>query len=155
MAEKKVKPLGGMRFTPRKDEVQAVVDVLESGEFDDAPQMAKALLKEVADLLWHRNWYVAGLVGADGKPGPVFGPFSSEGESVKFAEACMGIEGMSVRKAAVNSPARLAGLLHGAPGVKGFCANCGDSPFDHLTDGSSRGKCALPECKCDKWKEIK
>lgn len=40
-----------------------------------------------------------------------------------------------------------------ARGGKGSCENCRHQPYDHLRDGSSRGRCALTDCSCEKWKE--
>lgn len=40
-----------------------------------------------------------------------------------------------------------------AAGGKGSCQQCTHQPYDHMTDGSSRGRCAL--CKCPKWEEKK
>jgi hypothetical protein len=144
-----------MRFTPRKEEYKAVVDMLESDEYDNADQMAKALVKAVADMLWQRDWQAVTL-GFDGKAAWSYGPFSSESEADKFAQSCLGLgNNVQYRKTLLASPARVVGHLFGAPGVKGFCKTCGHSPFDHGTDGSSRGKCFLPECECAKWAEIK
>jgi hypothetical protein len=46
-----------MAITPRKEEVQAVVDVLESGEFEDSADMARALVKVIAAELQKRDGY--------------------------------------------------------------------------------------------------
>ncbi|KJK12551.1 hypothetical protein UB45_07690 [Terrabacter sp. 28] len=44
-------------ITPRKEEVAAVVEVLESGEFEDSASMAKELVKVIATELQKRDGY--------------------------------------------------------------------------------------------------
>ena len=40
-------------------------------------------------------------------------------------------------------------------GAKGLCQNCDHHPYDHKTDGSSRGECGLTACDCPRWSERK
>jgi len=44
-----------------------------------------------------------------------------------------------------------------ANGGKGSCESegCGHTGPDHLTDGSSRGRCGVTNCPCVKWREKK
>lgn len=37
--------------------------------------------------------------------------------------------------------------------AKGKCLHCDHFPYDHLTDGNSRGKCGLSSCGCSRFKE--
>ena len=46
-----------MAITPRKEEVAAVIEVLESDEHEDSTSMAKALIKVVAEQLQKRDGY--------------------------------------------------------------------------------------------------
>lgn len=39
-----------------------------------------------------------------------------------------------------------------AAGGKGAC-ECSHQSYDHLAEGSSRGRCGLTECECPKWRE--
>lgn len=41
-----------------------------------------------------------------------------------------------------------------AGGGKGSC-ECGHAPYEHQSAGSSRGKCGLSLCNCEKWRERK
>lgn len=42
-----------------------------------------------------------------------------------------------------------------ARGGKGSCESCAHQPYDHGTDGSSRGKCLPTACRCERWIEKK
>ena len=46
-----------MALTPRKEEVSAVVEVLEFDDHEDSVSMAKALIKVIAELLQQRDGY--------------------------------------------------------------------------------------------------
>jgi hypothetical protein len=48
-------------LTPRKDEVAAVVAILESDEHEDSTSMAKQLLKVIAEVLSKRDGYGVGI----------------------------------------------------------------------------------------------
>lgn len=149
-----------MAFTPRKEEYALIVEMLESDEFNDAPSMAKAIVKEVSRMLWHRDWYATAITwpDADGnrKAKWMYGPFTSESDVQKFGNAHLLVGGgASYVWDKMYSPARTIGHAEGAPGVKGFCKTCGHSPFAHGVDGSSRGECKLTDCPCKKWVEIK
>lgn len=50
-----------MAITPRKEEVAAVVEVLESGEFEDSASMARELVKVIATALQKRDGYGVGI----------------------------------------------------------------------------------------------
>lgn len=149
----KPKPLNGLTFTPRAEEWKPVLEMLESDEFKDGQSMAKALVKSVTAMLWHREWFVGQHIWAGGKPGLIYGPFASEAQAKTFGDS-LGV-GQEFRIRKVSAPGRVVGILDGAPGVKGFCKTCGHSPFDHGIEGSGRGKCYLPDCTCLKWQEIK
>ena len=48
-------------LTPRKEEVAAVVAILESDEHEDSTSMAKQLLKVIAEVLSKRDGYGVGI----------------------------------------------------------------------------------------------
>jgi hypothetical protein len=76
-----------MAITPRKHETSAVVEILESGAFDNPDQMAGAIVKRVAQLLQERDGKDGtGLyqVSLEGAP---FGPFYQEADAYRFAGA--------------------------------------------------------------------
>ena len=78
-------------ITPRKDEKDAVVAVLESDEYPDAPAMAGALVKTVvAQLAGRGQFWLVTLQGA------CVGPFYSETDAARWAkrtEAEHGVKG--------------------------------------------------------------
>lgn len=66
-----------MALSPRRDEVQSIVALLESEDFESADELAKAILKEVAALLSKRDAYgVAIGLPSDG-PQLCHGPYYS------------------------------------------------------------------------------
>lgn len=135
-----------MRLTPRKEEIQAVVEILESDQYDSAQAMAKALIKTVADALWMRDWYVLGSkLRADSEFVLPYGPFASEAEAVSvFKKTAIG---GYVQTRKIYSPGRLLAYVEGKKGWPGYCGTCGCDPGWHLQDGSSRGKCVgCPDC---------
>lgn len=142
-----------MRLTPRGEETRRVIEILESDEFDSADKMAKALIKEVAEMLAMRDWYaLVHRFRGDDSGGMNWGPYASVTECQKAAEKYIGAgEGRAVK---LNSPGHLEGMAVGKKWV-GFCEVCNHAKGLHLLDGNSRGKCGLSTCKCPKFKEIK
>lgn len=142
-----------MRITPRSDEVKAVVAILESGEFDGPEQMAKALIKEIAEWLQVRDWVVLTHVWKDETLGVNWGPFGSEAEATAAANK-IAVGADKFRLIPIYSPERvLASYDETRPkDRKGFCLNddCGHASWLHLMDGSSRGACGLEKCPCKK-----
>ncbi|MFY1686315.1 hypothetical protein [Plantactinospora sp. WMMB782] len=135
-----------MRLTPRGEEVREVVATLESDDFDTPEDMAKALIKQVADLLWFRTWYVLGVRRGEGA---AFGPFSSEAEAKTYGKKYEGalippddwgvvpVYGMG--QVATNEAGGRPG------GGYGYCATdgCGCPAYAHAQEGTSRGKCVV------------
>lgn len=138
-----------MRITPRKDETERVVALLESDEFDSADKMAKAIIKEVADILSMRDYYAITHRWGDNK-GINWGPYGSESEAAKVAEKLqLGGKWGLVK---VYSSGMLAARMDGKLGWKGLCQSCGHVAEDHLMVASSRGRCAREDCKqCETW----
>jgi hypothetical protein len=136
-----------MRLTPRKEEIKEVVATLESDQFDSADAMAKALIKQVADILWMRDWYVLGTkFSEDSTFWLPYGPFASESEAESVFKK-YGAGGKYARTVKIYSPGRLVAYTTGKQGWPGYCAGCGCDPSWHLQDGSSRGKCVqCPDC---------
>ncbi|GGK13044.1 hypothetical protein GCM10010124_01970 [Pilimelia terevasa] len=135
-----------MRITPRKEEVSRVVAILESDGFTDADQMAKALIKEVADILAMRDWYALVHTWNSGERGLNWAPFASESEALRTA-ARVGIGGRyGVVK--LYSPGALVANHEGKKGWPGYCQTCGHPPFTHSMAGNARGKCLLGTCDC-------
>jgi len=75
-----------MGITPRKDEVEGVVSLLESDEFDDAGEMAKAIIKLVADVLSQRTTHGVAVGMPGGKPALAIGPCYSVRDARSIAK---------------------------------------------------------------------
>lgn len=141
-----------VRITPRKDEVAAIVAVLEQPH-KNAEEAAKAVLKEAAELLGLRETLYALALGGGRKTvnfGPYFSPAEVEsvakqlaGATPEFKIARMGGSGLLA--------ARMEGLPKGKK-VKDFCANCQHAKDLHLVDSGRKARCAL-DCECTLYKE--
>jgi hypothetical protein len=141
-----------VRLTPRKEEIDRVKAILESDEYATADQMAKALIKEVAEMLWMRDWFALTHVNRDGTKGLNWAPFVSPIEALNTAEK-VGIGGRFTTVKLYSPGVLLANAL-GKKGWKGFCQapGCGHAPFLHLQDGSARGACGVTSvCACRKY----
>jgi hypothetical protein len=142
-----------VRITPRKHEITAVVDILEDPTFESSEQLAKALIKEVGDILQMRDLFAMVHTWSDGSKGLNFGPFGSSAEAEAFAKK------MSFGGAGKLVPLTSSGVMlanhDGKAGWPGYCyvEGCGHAPWTHATDGASRGKCHLETCKCDKFRK--
>lgn len=141
-----------MRLTPRKEEVDAVKAILESDQYTTADQMAKALIKEVADELDMRDWYALTHRWRDGQRGINWGPFASPIEALRTAEYIGEGQFATVK---LYSPGILVANAKGRKNTAGYCRHehCGHAPFLHLTAGSGRRACGLSTCECDGFKK--
>ncbi|MFF3249697.1 hypothetical protein ACFYWP_01470 [Actinacidiphila glaucinigra] len=140
-----------MRITPRAHEIQKVVDILEDPTFDSPDQMAKAVIKEVGDMLQMRDLFAMVHTWADGHKGLNFGPFGSPAEAEAFAKK-MSFGGTGKLVPLTSSGIMLANH-DGKAGWPGYCYDpqCGHAPWMHAIDGSSRGKCHDTKCPCEKF----
>lgn len=129
-----------MRLTPRKEEIDRVKAILESDEYATADQMAKALIKEVADMLWMRDWFALTHVNRDGTKGLNWAPFSSPIEALNTAEK-VGVGGRFTT-VKLYSPGILLG---NALGKKGWKASA-RTP-DAATPRSCTSRTAAPEAR--------
>jgi hypothetical protein len=93
-------------ITPRKHEVEAVTEILDSEAFDGPDDMAKAVVKRVAHLLAERDgkegvgMYLTVLEGCP------FGPFYGAGDAERWAANAkteLGLEGRVIRLWAPNT----------------------------------------------------
>lgn len=110
--------------------------------------MAKTLIKEVAEMLWMRDWFALVHLNEAGSAGLNWAPFVSPVEALNTAEK-IGIGGR-FGTVKLFSP----GVLLGKPNWKGFCSTegCGHAPFLHLSDGNARGACGLASvCTCRRY----
>ncbi|MGW2539646.1 hypothetical protein ACWC5I_01895 [Kitasatospora sp. NPDC001574] len=128
--------------------MSAVKALLESENFDSADQMAKALLKEVGEILQMRDWVALVHTWKDGSRGLNFAPFGNESEAIAFADKiAIGGTGRLVK---LYSPGVMLANVSGKKGWKGYCldADCGHAPANHSAVGAARGACHIPTCPC-------
>jgi hypothetical protein len=137
-----------MRLSPRKAEIEAVTAILTSDEYDSEQDMAKALIKTIAQILSERDTYGVGIgfANSNGLPGYglVVGPYYSRAD----AQTCMTEAqeaGMEVR----------GGRLCGTTSIRspearvGGCGECGHHKELH----PKSYKClVLPTCGCKGFK---
>ncbi|MCJ0870289.1 hypothetical protein [Streptomyces sp. AP-93] len=137
-----------MRITPRREEVDAVKAVLEDPDFDNADQMAKALIKEIGSILQMRDWVALVHTWSDGHRGLNFAPFGNESEAKSFASK-MAFGGTG-RIVPLHSPGVML-ANHDGKKWKGYCQHdeCGHAPFAHSAASAARGACQIPTCPCD------
>lgn len=141
-----------MRITPRREETERVKAILESDNYADADSMAKALIKEVAEMLAMRDWFAGAMFMDDGKPfSPPYGPFASEADALAVFKKT-GIGG-HLRLAKVYAAGVLLANAQGKKGWPGYCTECGHSPVLHSSVGVGRGKCVLSICDCKQFKK--
>ncbi|AXQ61115.1 hypothetical protein SEA_HANK144_62 [Streptomyces phage Hank144] len=140
-----------MRITPRTHEIQRVVDILEDPTFDSPDQLAKAVIKEVADIIQMRDLVVLVHTWADGSKGMNMGPFGNLAEAEAFAKK-MSFGGTGRPVPIVSSGVLLANH-DGKTSWPGYCWNpaCGHAPWTHALDGASRGECREPKCECSRF----
>lgn len=141
-----------MRLTPRGEEVAEVVALLERSDYASAEELAKDVIKTVADFLQYREWFWLVHQGANAQV--AFGPYASESEAA--SEATKGFN--AADRAGDNllftvRTAPLSRAEHRAGGGAGYCTSesCGHPPYMHSLAGSGRGKCLLSACGCDKY----
>ncbi|MFI5942167.1 hypothetical protein ACIBCB_18180 [Streptomyces uncialis] len=139
-----------MRITPRKEEVATVVALLEDDSFESASHMAKALIKEVGEILQMRDWIALVHTWENGHRGLNFAPFASEVEARSFA-AKMAFGGTG-RLVKLYSPGVML-ANHDGKKWKGYCQNeqCTHAPFTHSAATATRGACQIPICPCMKF----
>ncbi|MGW1040005.1 hypothetical protein [Streptomyces sp. NPDC002547] len=141
-----------MRITPRSHEIQKIIELLEDPTFDSAEAMAKAVIKEVGDMLQMRDLFVLVHTWHNGGKGLNYGPFGSVAEGEAWAKkVAIGGHGRIVPLTA--SGITLANVEGRPDGWPGYCYDpqCGHPPYTHSSSGTARGKCQLTTCKCDRF----
>jgi hypothetical protein len=143
-----------VRFTPRKQEYDAIVEILESPDFDSPQAMAKALLKEMVEILSMRDTFAGVHVWKDGTKGVNWGPFYSEADAEGYLKHLGGVGGR-LGLVKLYSPGALKANDIGKKGWSPWCLDpdCGHAPFMHSMAGPARGECHLATCTCRKYKK--
>jgi hypothetical protein len=138
-----------VRLTPRRDEVKAVVELLESDGYDSADALAKDVIKRVADLFAEREWWAYAFRFGPGSQVLSWGPLSSETEVKRFAEK-MGVGGEHLAVRLFSTTAALTRAEENQTSVgkdAALCPNCGHPNGTHMHERRV-GICQLNGCKC-------
>lgn len=152
-------------ITVRKDEVNAVVEILEDESYESAEKMARALLKATFSMLLARDWWIVGT------PGPramldreteekslagvpiLFGPYPTDGAAMKaLKDESLGLSG-TVGIFHVSSPTK-QGLKFEEmdnPASKTNCATCGHNRESHDWPRPRIPGCVGKGCTCTRY----
>lgn len=139
-----------MNITPRADEWKPVVALMESGDYDSAPALAKAIVKAVYDEILKRDWFAWVYRFPSGEPVICRGPFSSEKEVEKYVKK-LGIDGEHLILAMGSPHGDLQGDADARTVIAPpMCSWCGHPKYTHDHKGYA-GKCACRGCACRKY----
>jgi len=138
-----------MRITPRGPEVKAIVDLLESTEYESAEALAKAIIKRTGDLLAERDWY--GWFYQETPEAFIlsWGPFSSDSEARRFAAKYVGMLKGRHMILPLHSTTGLVNRMASYKIPSQFCSDCNHSLISH-EHPKIQPKCAVRRCKCRK-----
>ena len=130
-------------ISPRRNEVEAVSQILESSEFDTQDQMASAIVKVVAAELAKRDslGVAAGFPGE----GPVLavGPFYNAKDVEKYVESAQEC-GLETRVRRLGSPLPIAPV----EGLKSACTGCEHGVVMHGSWGCGVFLSKNNKCPC-------
>lgn len=130
-----------MSILPRKAEVDVVVAVLESDQFDTSAGMAREIVKLVADTLSKRDALGVSLSFAGNPPGLAIGPFYSKRDAEKCAQDAREA-GMEAR---INRLSGTGAIRPVAVLTARFCITC-----DHRVEMHPNGVCYVNHCDCER-----
>ena len=127
-----------MSISPRKEEVAAVVALLESDQFDTSQQMGAAIIRQVADDLSRRTTrgVAVGMPGC--KPALAIGPFYDVRSAKNCAQEAQEA-GLEARMARLSG----TGSIRAAQTLRRVCL-CG-----HRTEMHVFAVCGVTNCKCE------
>lgn len=132
-----------MSISPRANEVQAVVKIMESQDYDTAEQMAAAIVRAVAAELAKRDslGVAAGFPGE----GPVLavGPFYDSRDVQKYVESAQEC-GLETRVRRLGSPLPIAP----SEAPKSRCSACPHEPAFHGSWGCGVYLSKNNKCPC-------
>jgi hypothetical protein len=120
-------------LTVKKAEVEAITSILES-EYDDAPSMARAILKEVYQLWRQRSWYAA-VIWTGQTPSVVYGLEATEAAALKMTTG-LPFPATTLRIESIEE-AKERWAEYDEEGLKvlakltGVCENCGHREYEH------------------------
>lgn len=144
--------------TPRKNEVDLVVEAMESEEFEDAKAVAKSIVKGLYNEWRRREWYViAHKFGKNDPTTVLYGMEPTQRSAEKFAEGMGTGIGMIVKVYPVGALEDRIELMHQEEWARRRhpCANCGHNLEHHGVIGFKgrpikfpAGKACTLTCKC-------
>jgi len=126
-------------ISPRRDEVNAVVALLTSDDYDTSEAMAKDVVKLVADLLSKRDTLGVALNFAGNPPGLAIGPFYSKRDAEKTATDAREA-GMEAR---INRLSGTGAIRPVAVLTAAFCGTC-----NHRVEMHPNVECYVHKCDC-------
>jgi hypothetical protein len=138
-----------MRLTPRGTEVKAVVELLESDQFDSADALAKAILKRTAELLAERDFYAWVYRESPDAFYISHGPFTSENEAKKFAGKYVDMLKGQHMILPLFSTAQFVERLGSHKMANYHCTSCKHQLISH-EHPKIQPKCAVRGCRCRK-----
>lgn len=135
-----------MKVTPRKNEVEAVLALMESDEFDSGAAMAKAIIKKVGELFAERDWYAWVWRENQDAFQLASGPYSSPTEVDRVVKK-VGLTGQHMALHIYPS-APLNRRLTEMPSSM-YCSGCGHPDHAHEVP-KYNGRCWIKRCGCKK-----
>lgn len=143
-----------MRITPRADELKHVGETIDK-EYESVDKAARAVMKAVSEALDLRDWWTVVAPNATERGNPILlGIYATEKEAEKARDKLLSttaFDGLFIWP--IMSMAPVFGTMENIPST-GDC-ECGHRKTFHMADGTSKGRCGLTDCDCEKFKEGK
>lgn len=136
-----------MKVTPRATEVKAIVELLESTEFDSDTALAKAILKRTGELFAEREWHAWVYRESPDALYLTWGPFSSDNEAKRFAGKYVDMLKGQHMILPMSSTAELTARMATYKVPSHYCTTCTHSLISH-EHPKKTPKCAVRGCKC-------
>jgi len=127
-----------MSISPRKAEVDAVVALLESDQFDTSAGMAREIVKQVADDLSQRDTKGVALSFPGQPPGLALGPYYSARDAQKALTDAREA-GMEARVCRLSG----TGAIRPIAVLTSECGTCG-----HRVEMHPKVECYVHKCPC-------
>lgn len=148
----KVKPYKPANIAPRAHEVDAIVELLESDEFDNAKQAARRIFSTAMALLAERDWYVIARRN-QGLPPTIYGFFATEAAALKAIETnALGLLGGEVYVFKVEGlSARSKYLRELEAELPRDCETCRHAQGAHDVPRARVKGCVVVGCRCTEY----
>jgi len=125
-------------ITPRKAEVEAVIALLESDDFDTSRAMAVQIVKQIADDLSRRDTKGVALSFPGQPPGLALGPYYSTRDAQKALTGAREA-GMDARICRLSG----TGAIRPIAVLTSECGTCG-----HRVEMHPKVECYVHKCEC-------